>query len=198
MELREHTITLRQYPLVLRPLTEGDWDILLEWNNDPEVLYYAEGDDLSSRSLEEVQAIYRSVSQSAFCFIIEESGQATGECWLQRLNLDRLLRLYPNADCRRIDLSIGNKTLWGRGIDTAVIRLLTHFAFTHEHADFVFGCDVADYNLASQKAFQKAGYQLHSTIPQAAGAKARFCLDFVLRRADFDRLMSDRKLPASP
>ena len=188
MELRSHNITLKQEPFVLRPLTEADWDILFQWNNDPEVLYYAEGDDVTSRSLDEIQAIYRFVSQSAFCFIIEYEHQPIGECWLQALNLDRLLREYPNADCRRIDLSIGQKTFWGRGIGTKTIRLLTDFAFTHEHADFVFACDVADYNLASQTAFQKAGYRLCQTTPQMPGAKARFCLDFVLSHAEFDSL----------
>jgi len=198
MELREHAVILKQLPLVLRPMTEVDWDILLQWNNDPDVLYYAEGDDVSSRSLEEIQSIYRSVSQSAFCFMIEYEDQPIGECWLQRLNLERLLREYPHADCRRIDLLIGEKGLWGHGVGTEVIRLLTQFAFMHEHADFVFGCDVADYNLASQKAFQKADYSLWETTSQAPGAKAQFCHDFVLSRADFERLMPDRKHPVTP
>ncbi len=35
-------------------MTENDWDILLKWNNDPEVLYYAEGENSISYSLEEV------------------------------------------------------------------------------------------------------------------------------------------------
>jgi RimJ/RimL family protein N-acetyltransferase len=113
MELRLHTFTLKQESLVLRPLTEDDWNILLQWNSDPEVLYYAEGDDVTSRSLEEIQAIYRTVSQSAFCFIIEYEQQPIGECWLQNLYLDRLLHAHPNTDCRRIDLMIGNKQLWG-------------------------------------------------------------------------------------
>src|SRR6266496_2904718 len=157
MELRSHTITLFGERIVLRPMTEDDWDTLLVWNNDPDVLYYVEGDDVSSRTLEEIQAIYRAVSQTAFCFIIEYDRQPVGECWLQNMNLDRILQKYPTADCRRIDLMIGQKELWGSGIGTEVVRLLTVFAFEHEQADFVFGCDVADYNLASRKVFQKVG-----------------------------------------
>jgi len=61
---------------------------------------------------------------------------------------------------------IGQKELWGHGIGTEVVRQLTAFAFEHEHADFVLGCDIADYNLASQKVFQKVGYQLSETIQQ--------------------------------
>ena len=188
MELRQHNLILKGQRIVLRPMTENDWDILLVWNNDPDVLYYAEGDNVSSRTLEEIQAIYRSASQNAFCFIIESGGEPIGECWLQNLNLDRILPKYPNADCRRIDLMIGEKELWGRGIGTEVLRVLTTFAFEQEQADFVFGCDIADYNLASQKAFQKIGYQLSESIQQGSGVKARYCLDFVLSREGFNNL----------
>jgi hypothetical protein len=40
--LRTHDITLRSERVVLRPMTEGDWNILLRWNSDPEVLYYSD------------------------------------------------------------------------------------------------------------------------------------------------------------
>ncbi len=168
MELRLHDITLKNQTITLRPMTENDWDILLKWNNTSQVLYYVEGDDVTSRDLDEIQAIYRSISQAALCFIIESSGKPIGECWLQKMNLERILQKYPNTDCRRIDLMIGEMEFWGRGIGTEAIRLLTAFGFDQEHADYVFGCDVADYNLASQKAFQKAGYQLSKKNRTAA------------------------------
>jgi RimJ/RimL family protein N-acetyltransferase len=183
VKLRTHDITLRDGDLVLRPMTEADWDILLTWNNDPEVLYYAESDDVTSRTLEDMRGIYCAVSQTGFCFMIELDRQPIGECWLQRMNLERIARKYPGADCRRIDLMIGAKASWGRGYGTRVIVLLTRFAFEHEHADYVFGCDVADYNLGSQKVFQKAGYQLDGRCEQPDGSKARFCFDFVVSRA---------------
>lgn len=87
MKLQEHQVTLRGRRVVLRPMTEQDWDVLLRWNSDPEVLYYAEGDDIRSHTLEQVQAIYRSVSRRALCFIIEVEGTPIGECWLQEVNL---------------------------------------------------------------------------------------------------------------
>ncbi|MBZ0300551.1 MAG: GNAT family N-acetyltransferase [Anaerolineae bacterium] len=185
MILQTHTHVLHDHDLTLRPMTEADWDILLAWNNDPEVLYYAEGDDITSRSLDDMQAIYRFVSQSGFCFVMEAIGQPVGECWLQQMNLERIQQKYPHADCRRIDLMIGEKGLWGQGYGTRTIRLLVRFAFEQERADYVFGCDIADYNLRSQKAFQKVGFSLDTTILQSAGGKAQACFDYVLSRADF-------------
>ena len=43
--------------LALRPMTENDWDLLLKWNQDPEILFYSDGGDSGSKSLDEVQHI---------------------------------------------------------------------------------------------------------------------------------------------
>ncbi len=185
MRLREHKIVLRGDRVVLRPLTEDDWGLLLRWNSDPEVLYFTEGEDVSSYRLDQVQGIYRGVSQTAFCFVIEIEGAPIGECWLQQMNLKRVLQRYPKADCRRIDLMIGEKEFWGRGIGTEVIQLLSAFAFDQQDVDLVFGCDVADYNPASLKAFQKAGYAVDTQIKQPVGQKARYRYDLVLTREQY-------------
>ena len=96
------------------------------------------------------------------------------------MNLERILQSYPEYDCRRIDLMIGEKALWGQGLGTEVIRLLSTFAFEEEKADRVFGCDVADYNPASLKSFQKAGYVIVAQRKQPDGKKAQCCYDLVL------------------
>ena len=187
MKLREHVITLQGDRVVLRPMTEGDWDILLRWNSDPDVLYFSEGDDVTWRDLPDVQEIYRGVSQSAHCFIIESDGEPVGECWLQQMNLERILQKHPEKDCRRIDLMIGEKNLWGQGIGTQVIAMLTRFGFENQQAGLVFGCDVADYNPRSLRAFQKNGYQIDARIEQPPGKKARYAYDLVLSRDGYYR-----------
>lgn len=185
MELREHKIVLRGERVVLQPLTEDVWNLLLRWNSDPEVLYFAEGDDVSSYTLAQVQGIYRGVSQTAFCFVVEVNGAPIGECWLQQMNLERVLQKYPGVDCRRIDLMIGERAFWGQGLGTEVIQLLSAFAFDEEGAELVFGCDVADYNPASLKAFQKVGYTVDAQIEQPKGKKARYCHDLILTREEY-------------
>ena len=99
--IRVHEVLLTGDRVVLRPMTESDWDVLLRWCSDPEVLWFSEGDDVTSRPLDDVQMIYRRVSQSAYCFIIEVDGQPIGECWLQAMNLERVLSRYRGQDCRR-------------------------------------------------------------------------------------------------
>jgi RimJ/RimL family protein N-acetyltransferase len=180
MKLKTHHITLRDSEIVLRPMTEDDWDILLKWNSDPDVLYFSEGDDVASYSLPEIQGIYRGVSQSAFCFIIELNGEPIGEGWLQQMNIGRILNRYPGRDCRRIDLMIGEKQFWGRGFGTATIRALTRFGFEQQGADLVFACFVADYNPRSLKAFQNAGFEIVNEIKEPPGRKARYVYDLVI------------------
>jgi RimJ/RimL family protein N-acetyltransferase len=180
--LRTHSIVLQGPRVLLRPMTEEDWALLLRWNNDPDVRYFGDANPGGERTLEEVQDIYRTVSQTAFCFIIEADGIALGECWLQEMNLERIQQKYPEHDCRRIDLMIGERAYWDRGIGTEVVELLTLFAFVQEGADLVFGCDIADYNSASLRIFQKNGYEIEAKIAPSPEDTAEFRYDLVARK----------------
>ena len=193
--LKTHNITLQGKRVVLRAMTEHDWEVLLKWNRDPEVLYFAEGDNVSQYRLEEVQKIYRSVSQNAFCFIIELNKAPIGECWLQKMNLERILTRHAGQDCRRIDLMIGEKALWGQGLGTETIRLLAKFGFERERADAIFACDVADHNIRSIRAFQKAGFAVYATVPQPPTNKARNRYDLILTRKMWQE---SRAAPVAP
>jgi RimJ/RimL family protein N-acetyltransferase len=182
--LRPHSFVLESPRLRLRPLTEDDWDVLLPWNNDPDVLYFADGSDTPGYTLAQVQDIYRSVSERAFCFMIEHEGRPIGDCWLQQMNLRRLLMLHPDEQLWRIDIMIGEKSLWGRGLGTEAIRLLTDFGFREQGADRVYACGVADYNPRSQAAFRRVGYTVEQVITEPPGSKGKLSYDLCLTRAD--------------
>jgi RimJ/RimL family protein N-acetyltransferase len=185
--IQEHSITLRGNRTALRPMTETDWGLLVKWNNDLEVLWFSEGGNVESRPLDDVQGMYREVSRTGLCFIIEIGGLPIGECWLQEMNLDRVLSRYPGKDCRRIDLMIGEKCLWGQGYGTETIKILTKFGFEQANADFIFGCGITDYNPRSRKAFEKAGYTVDRWIENSPGSKARCECDMVLSQDDYLR-----------
>ena len=172
-------MTLRSGPVRLRPLTEGDWDLVVGWWNDPEIAYFADAEP-SRYTVRQVQEIVRGISRCAYCFVIEFEGRPVGECWLQEMNLKRILRRNPRLDCRRIDLAI-EKGFWGLGIGTAAIRLLVEFGFESECVDAIFAMDVADCNRRSRRAFEKAGFELYDTVQQPAGARARDSHDLVIR-----------------
>jgi RimJ/RimL family protein N-acetyltransferase len=49
-------------------------------------------------------------------------------------------------------------------------------------ADAVFGCDVADYNPRSRRAFEKNGFVVDQAVLQPPGSKAQVVFDMVLTR----------------
>lgn len=182
--LREHSVTLRAGDIVLRPLTEDDWQTLLLWEDDPEVLYYSEGADVTGQSVEDLQRIFRPISQHAFCFLIERGGEPLGSCWLQEMNLPRILEREGGNDCRRIDLALA-RAAWGQGVGTAAVRLLLEFGFVEQRADAIFACDVGDYNERSLRLWRGLGFEEHGRHAQPPGRKARTVFDLVLRRRDY-------------
>lgn len=171
-------MTLRAGSVVLRPLTEGDWELVAGWWNDADMAFYADAEP-SAYSLAQVREIVRGISRHAFCFVIEFEGRPVGECWLQAMNVQRILDRNPGLDCRRVPLEI-EKAYWGRGIGTAAIRLLVEFGFETEGADAIFAMEIADYNQGSLRAFEKAGFELYDTVEQPAGARARVRHDLVI------------------
>jgi RimJ/RimL family protein N-acetyltransferase len=182
--LREHEVVLSGPRLTLRPLTENDWDILLPWNQDLAVIYFADSDGSIPHTLAQVKDIYRWVSQTAFTFVMELQGRPIGECWLQQMNLPRLITRHSGEDLRRIDLMIGEKELWGKGLGSEAISLLTHFGFEQQRCDRIFACGVADYNPRSMGAFRKCGYRVSQVLAEQ-GPKMRFSYDLSLTRSTF-------------
>ena len=176
--LRTHDVTLRSGAVTLRPLTEGDWGLVLGWWNDAEIAYFSDSNE-GGYSLAQVQGIVRGISRTAFCFVIEFEGRPVGECWLQEMNVERVLRRYPGLDCRRFDIEI-EKDYWGRGIGSTSIGLLVEFGFETEAAHAVFAMDVAGDNPGSRRAFEKAGFELYDTVEQPAGARASLSHDLVI------------------
>ncbi len=179
-------------------MTEDDWAFVQRWNTDPDILHYAEGGWIAARSLEETQKLYREASRTALVFVAELIGKPVGECWLQEMNVTRILRRFPDWDCYRIDLMIGEKKMWGQGWGSTMIKLLTRFAFEQCGADAVFGCGIADYNRRSRRVFEKNGYLISRIVPQAPGAKALKCYDLLLTRERYTAVSRNARSVESP
>jgi RimJ/RimL family protein N-acetyltransferase/mannose-6-phosphate isomerase-like protein (cupin superfamily) len=156
--LRTHYAHLTGERVKLRPMTEDDWEHVCAWNADPEVLSWADEPGTPPRQPEEAKEMYRGISLFAHIFIIEFEGEPIGECWLQKLNLPEIRDRFPGRDLRRIDIAIGRKDLWGKGLGTDAIRTLVRFAFDQERADGIYS-NVSRANPRSWRAFEKAGFR---------------------------------------
>lgn len=184
--IKTHDVTLYgytgDYDIIMRPLCDAHLPFLYKWSADPEVLYWTEGgeDIEQSYGADTVHAIYGGVSQEALCFLIEVNGEAIGECWLQKMNLPDVKAMYPEtADVRRIDMAIGEKAFWGKGIGTAAIRMLVDYAFNGEYVE-ILHCFNEDYNPRAGRVWEKLGFSLilseHLPQPQKGKLQHHFRL----------------------
>lgn len=178
--IRSHDITLcggnDGYKVILCPLSDEHLPYLYKWNSDSEVLYWTEGEDIESYPPEVVHQIYGGISQNNLCFALKVNDEIIGECWLQKMNLPNVKKMYAaDADVRRIDMSIGEKSYWGHGIGNLFIGMLVKYAFECEHVD-VLHCFCEDYNIRSRRVWEKNGFQLVFTeeIPQPHKGKVQY------------------------
>ena len=111
---------------------------------------------------------------------MERDGAPIGECWLQRMNLQRLVARHPGEDVRRIDIAIGVPALWGQGLGREAVALLLDFGFRRE------GVDVVDAeNSRSRRMIESLGFAVATGIDHAAGSGANAEHDLALARADY-------------
>jgi RimJ/RimL family protein N-acetyltransferase len=189
--IKTHDVTLygrNKTSIVLRPLCDDHLPYLYKWCADPEMLYWTEGGtaDLNlSYSPETVHKIYGGVSQNALCFLIEADGVPIGECWLQKMNLPDVRAMYPESlDVRRIDMCIGEKEYWNRGIGMQFIGMLVDFAFCGEHVD-ILHCFCEDYNIRSRRIWEKHGFTRILAEPLPQPQKGQWQYHYRLTRKGF-------------
>ena len=187
--IKEHNIVLSarhgQDCIVLKSLSDKHLPYLYKWNSDPEVLYWTEGEDIEAYPPEVVHQIYGSISQNNPCFIVEVNGEIIGECWLQKMNLPDVQAMYPpNTDLRRIDMCIGEKSFWGKGLGTVFVGMLVDYAFCTEQVD-VLHCFCEDYNVRSSRVWEKLGFRLALTEELPQPNKGKLHYHWRLRREEY-------------
>ena len=195
--IKSHDITLcggnDECKVILRPLSDKHLPYLYKWNADPEVLYWTEGGEDIYRSYppEIVHQIYGGISKDNLCFAIEVNGEIIGECWLQKMNLPKVKDMYADGmDVRRIDMAIGEKEYWGKGIGTLFIGMLVDYAFNIEKVD-VLHCFCEDYNVRSKWVWEKNGFLLVLTERLPQGQKGKLQYHWRLTRDEYNERQSE-------
>ncbi|MCL2363182.1 MAG: GNAT family N-acetyltransferase [Defluviitaleaceae bacterium] len=179
--IQPHGITLEgatnDFNIQLIPLADAHLGLLYKWNADVEVMYWEDGPDTEGYDEETVREIYNETSSCGYTFLILVDGQPIGECLLCKMNLDYVLEKYADkTDVRRIDILIGEKSFWGRGVGFEVVRMLADFAFNVESTDVLYGI-TSEMNKRSMRIFEKNGFYLHAQLPDE--------LHFRLTREEF-------------
>jgi [ribosomal protein S5]-alanine N-acetyltransferase len=122
------------------------------WLNDPEINQYLETRFVprSRANIEEfVKRIDGNENEPFFAICLHEDDRHVGNIKIGPINWH-----HRSAD---ISLFVGDKSLWGKGVATEAIALLTGFGFRTLNLNKIkAGCYGG--NLGSAKAFEKCGY----------------------------------------
>jgi len=89
-----------------------------------------------------------------------------------------------NIDVRRIDMCIGEKAYWNKGIGTQFIGMMLDFAFFGEHVD-ILHCFCEDYNVRSKRMWEKHGFTQVLAEPLKQPQKGKWQYHYRLTRKDF-------------
>jgi len=157
--IKPHDITLYGNDVTLIPLSDMHLPLLYKWNADSELLML-DGSKEEYRDENEVNRIYSLISSMGYAFAIEYDGMIVGECLLAKMNTEVALQAHSaETDIRRIDILIGEKEYWGRGLGSKVVNTLVDHAFIAEQTDVLYAV-ISDYNERSRHVFQKTGFSL--------------------------------------
>ena len=137
------------------------------WLNDPVVVRFTEVAP-GGHTLEDVRRYIEASANdpSVLLFAMEMEGYGH----VGNLRLSSISRKHRRAV---MALLLGERNLWGRGIGSAAIRLATDYALRDLDLHKV-SAGIYDGNMASRRAFERAGYHCEATLRQHAIFEGRF------------------------
>ena len=123
----------------------------MNWRNDPEVwkLTGSHPDKHITEKMERdwIMASLKNANSIRFAICIENSQEYIGNVQLTAIKED-------NAE---LEIFIGNKAYWSKGIATSAIRQILQYAKREINLKYVFSV-IKRENIASIKAFKKNGF----------------------------------------
>ena len=93
--------------------------------------------------------------------------------------------MYQNLNVKRIDMMIGDKNFGGKGIGSALVGILTDYAFECDNVDVLHIPGVFDFNIRSQKTFLRNGYKFVKAVDVANSKKMKQEYHYALRKEDY-------------
>jgi len=92
----------------------------------------------------------------------------------------------PDLDVRSIDLCIGEKEYWNKGIGTRMIGMMVAFTFDGEQVD-VLHCFCEDYNVRSRRMWEKHGFTRVLAEPLPQPQKGQWQYHYRLTKAEYEK-----------
>jgi RimJ/RimL family protein N-acetyltransferase len=169
---------------LLRPVDEGDLQLLWKWENDSELTYYLNADRYRTMSMDEIERRYRQIrgDPSMELFIIETlHAERIGMVGYDNLSLER-------RSCR-VYIGIGEKQYWSAGYGSDAMRILLRHQFEDLRLDRVY-LSVYDFNDRAIASYRKCGYRVDGVRRNVAMVDGQWCdsIEMSITAGDFSKL----------
>lgn len=141
---------LRGEQVVLRAVEPTDAHALWRWHNDPEIMRWMH--DPYPSSLAQVQkelADRPADNHAALTLMVEHAGRTVG--------IVALRGAEPESGGAELDIYLGEREVWGRGLGTDATRTVCRYGFDKMRLHRI-GLTVAAGNGAAQRVYAKVGF----------------------------------------
>jgi RimJ/RimL family protein N-acetyltransferase len=145
----------------LRSVDDKDIDLLYKWINTPELVSFNSAFKPVSR-VQHLQWLGATkASNNVVFFMIDhvESGTTIGSCQLKNINTH-----HRSAE---LQIRVGNRDFYGRGMGTDAIRQLINFGFTTLDLHRI-SLQVFSTNIRAIRAYEKNGFLREGLMREAA------------------------------
>jgi FMN-dependent NADH-azoreductase/GNAT superfamily N-acetyltransferase len=165
--------------ILIRDFSESDLPLMLKWLTDERVLEYYEGRD-ANYTPETLAEDYLGELPGGFRVIFEYEGAPIGYGQAYRLSGD-MFDEYDYPETGRavfaMDQFIGEPEYWGRGIGTAILKLMCAYLKDERGAERIL-LDPHKRNGRAIRAYEKAGFRIIKSLPahELFEGKAEDCL----------------------
>ncbi|MFA7253173.1 MAG: GNAT family N-acetyltransferase [Patescibacteria group bacterium] len=155
MEIEGEKIIIRQ-----NNLSEFNYNFILRWLTDPEVMKYVGyfRRTFFFKSKEQAREFFEALEDGVFFGIyLKNSDELIGYATLSNFNPEK-------KECK-FGIVIGEKRYWGQGAGSEVALLVAGYAFIKLKQDKVT-LTCAEANRAAIKAYENAGFEVVQRIPK--------------------------------
>jgi RimJ/RimL family protein N-acetyltransferase len=133
------------------------------WLRDPDVTAYSLSVFQGLKSTEQIDQWFATTLAQANTLNLGIYWQETNAL----IGYAGLTGISPTNHAGEYFIFIGEKTLWGKGIGTAVTKQILHLGFTRHQLNRIM-LTVSEWNTGGLKAYTKAGFVVEGRLRQAA------------------------------
>ncbi len=155
--IRMKSPTLKTPNYTLRPFAEEDALLWQNWDIDPEIQAHMPEPKNKVQDIENQYEYIKEceADEEDYYWTIEAAGPDGAGVAIGTVSLFEINSHHKNAE---LGILIGNKSYWGKGAATEVVRELAEHAFKDLNISYI-GAEVEEGNAPMRKVFEKAGFE---------------------------------------